>query len=164
MYEGGDNGLLEIPSKQALAAATQEARPARSYRGDVQLALWLWRTHNAVNTRLAKDSGGGVAKAEAEVEDKSLWPQAATCPQCWNGYSEAESQPPWHENNVVEFLKATYWCPEDVGEGQQGSLPSWTFICLLGVCSLVLLLWARRWAESRGVGLSKKRADQLPPV
>lgn len=174
MYAEGQNGRLDIPSKQALAAVTKDARPTPSRLADAQLALWVWRTHNAVNTRLAKDSEdngqGGEANAEAEAQakraqERSLWPQDAVCPQCWIGYPKVDGQPPWHEDNVLEFLKATYWCPEDVGEGQQGSLEtSWTAMCLLGVCCLVLLLWGRRWAESRGVGLSKKRADQLPLV
>lgn len=187
MYEAGENGRLSIPSEQAIAAL-RAGRGRPQPGGDAQLALWVWRMHNTVNVRVAeederdraaregrdsanqaeagergndRDSGGG----ETPNGSLSLWPTPQECPDCWRGFPKADGQPEWHEDNVLKFLKATYSCPEEVGERFVGSFEtSWTAVCLLGVAFLVLVLRARRRVESRGVGLSKKRADCLPSV
>lgn len=184
MYEAGENGRLSIPSKQAMAAL-RAGRGRPQPGGDAQLALWVWRMHNAVNVRVAEEDerdrvaqeerdstneaeagerGDGSGEGETPNGSMSLWPRPRECPACWRGFPKADGQPEWHEDNVLKFLKATYSCPEKVGERFAGFETSWTAVCVLGVAFLVVVLWVRRWVESRGVGLSKKRADRLPSV
>ncbi len=59
--------------------------------------LWLWRTHNHVNQRLAGDL------TEDPKYPKILFPPVSMCPSCRGG-----EDPMWQEKNVLVFLKDFY--------------------------------------------------------
>jgi hypothetical protein len=90
----------------------------------IQFPLWLFETHNAVNTRLRKERieirqqevrerGGEQAVANKlldfdllSTEQDVMWPPMDRCPTCWltNGR--------WDEDNVYRYMRLQYW-PED---------------------------------------------------
>eukprot|EP00927_Polykrikos_kofoidii_P072645 TRINITY_DN68744_c0_g1_i1.p1 TRINITY_DN68744_c0_g1~~TRINITY_DN68744_c0_g1_i1.p1 ORF type:complete len:1160 (+),score=132.83 TRINITY_DN68744_c0_g1_i1:101-3580(+) len=65
--------------------------------------LWLWRTHNLVNTR--------VLKIETELDDgdpafvKTQWPTADLCPRCT---VNLQGMMVWNEDVVAVFLQRFY--------------------------------------------------------
>lgn len=52
MYEARSNGRGNIPQANGIRGGQHPDE------GEAALALWVWRMHNAVNTRLALDEGG----------------------------------------------------------------------------------------------------------
>ncbi|CAM9576869.1 unnamed protein product [Scytosiphon promiscuus] len=148
MYATCDNGRCNISKPSNM-------RSQHISEGESALALWVWRMHNAVNTRLALEGDDDIDP------HKSLWPSATICKECWSGFPQEREQPSWSETEVLKFLKGTFSCPEEVGEGPDSTARSWVVNCVL-VCTLAsVVMWARKWVEMRGVGLTKKR-DALP--
>lgn len=91
---------------------------------------------------------------------RSLWPSADLCSECWNGFPPEENEAPWKESEVLKFLSATYSCPEDSWKAQDLKGSSWAIMCVV-ICAVVSsLVWARKWRQIRGVGLSKKLVDE----
>lgn len=58
--------------------------------------LWLWKTHNQVNLRLAG------ATSEDPAHKKELYPPRSLCNSCWN------SDQTFNEHEVLEFLIQKY--------------------------------------------------------
>ncbi|KAM4878144.1 sulfhydryl oxidase 2 [Thomomys bottae] len=64
-----------------------------------QAVLWLWRKHNAVNSRLA----GHLS--EDPTSPKVPWPTPELCPAC---HEEIKGLDSWNEGQVLLFLKRHY--------------------------------------------------------
>nr|XP_004654139.2 sulfhydryl oxidase 2 [Jaculus jaculus] len=64
-----------------------------------QAVLWLWRKHNAVNSRLA----GHLS--EDPKFPKVPWPTPDLCPAC---HEEIKGLDSWNEGHVLTFLKQYY--------------------------------------------------------
>ncbi|XP_021117343.1 sulfhydryl oxidase 2 isoform X2 [Heterocephalus glaber] len=64
-----------------------------------QAVLWLWRSHNAVNSRLAGQL------SEDPKFPKVPWPTPDLCPAC---HEEIKGLDSWHEGQVLAFLKRHY--------------------------------------------------------
>ncbi|XP_023556009.1 sulfhydryl oxidase 2 [Octodon degus] len=64
-----------------------------------QAVLWLWRRHNAVNSRLAGQL------SEDPKFPKVPWPTPDLCPAC---HEEVKGLDSWHEGQVLAFLKQHY--------------------------------------------------------
>lgn len=64
-----------------------------------QAVLWLWRGHNAVNSRLA-----GHLSEDPEFP-KAPWPTPDLCPAC---HEEIKGLHSWAEGQVLAFLKRHY--------------------------------------------------------
>lgn len=95
---------------------------------------------------------------------RSLWPSAQACEECWSEFLPGHNEPPWSETEVLNFLVATYSCPDAVGEGADSPGNRWAVTCVL-VCAIVaVFMWARKWQEMRGVGLTKRLEDAAPSV
>ncbi|KAL5553372.1 hypothetical protein UlMin_040773 [Ulmus minor] len=71
-----------------------------------KLALWLWRTHNAVNVRLMKD------EASLNTGDpkfpKMIWPPLKLCPTCYRSRKQRNNEVDWDEDEVYNFLTSYY--------------------------------------------------------
>lgn len=62
-------------------------------------ALWLWRAHNAVNSRLNRSTEAAVLTLGLR---KMQWPDAATCPSCRDHAGH------WRRGAVLRHLRASY--------------------------------------------------------
>ncbi|KAM5300035.1 sulfhydryl oxidase 2 [Ctenodactylus gundi] len=87
-----------------------------------QAVLWLWRRHNAVNSRLA----GHLS--EDPKFPKVPWPTPDLCPAC---HEEIKGLDSWHEGHVLTFLKQHYGSSnlvdtyaEALGESADGGAPA----------------------------------------
>lgn len=154
MYKTCDNDRCKI-HKRGSVGGQQLAE------GEAALALWLWRAHNTVNTRLASE-------ADEDVKS-SLWPKVEACKQCWSGFPQNVDQPPWSETAVLKFLRKTYSCPDVLSKGTNAvdhisTARSWAITSAMVCTGVLFLMWARRWQEMRGVGLTKKLVDSGPSV
>lgn len=73
----------------------------------IQLPLWLFETHNAVNARLLREQaereGWNVTLADQRARE---FPSRHACPVCWKADGS------WDEDMVYQFLRLEYW-PED---------------------------------------------------
>eukprot|EP00978_Attheya_sp_CCMP212_P024006 scaffold74702_cov53-Attheya_sp.AAC.2 len=65
-----------------------------------EFALWLWRVHNGVSLRLAKERGLSYAPISVI---QSVWPHLEMCLQCFNDDGT------WNEGEVFEQLEMSYW-------------------------------------------------------
>ena len=88
-FEGGDEAQLASLDPAQLHGAPRAPRPAHEQR---QLVLWLWRAHNDVNVRLAKENALETAAWE--------WPSRALCIGC--------VAPSWDEDRVFDYLASAY--------------------------------------------------------
>ena len=61
--------------------------------------LWLWRAHNAVNSRLNQSSASDVLTLGLLKMD---WPDSGACSGCRDGAGR------WRKNAVLRYLRATY--------------------------------------------------------
>ncbi|XP_069871143.1 sulfhydryl oxidase 2 [Dipodomys merriami] len=84
-----------------------------------QAVLWLWRKHNAVNSRLA----GHLS--EDPKFPKVPWPTPELCPAC---HEEIKGLDSWNEGHVLLFLKRHYGRDNlvdtyaaDLGDGGDGA-------------------------------------------
>jgi thiol oxidase len=72
----------------------------------LQLPVWLWEMHNAVNVRLLKekferDKVGRVPSVEEE--HSVMWPSRTDCPACWHADGG------WDDMLIYKFLRLEYW-------------------------------------------------------
>jgi hypothetical protein len=78
----------------------------------MQFPLWLFETHNSVNTRLRKERIDLHDEPESlTTEADVMWPPANECPACWQTVGHYQ----WNEQRVFEFLHETYWPDGDSG-------------------------------------------------
>lgn len=79
------------------------------FKTSKDFALWLWTTHNKVNSRLMKDEaslGTGDPKFP-----KIIWPPKQLCPSCHRsnaGRQDDTSQIDWAHDEVFKFLTQYY--------------------------------------------------------
>lgn len=135
----------------------------------VQFPLWLFETHNSVNTRLRKERIQLYDEPESlTTEADVMWPPISECPACW----QSEGHHQWNEHSVFQFLHETYWPDGDSGVlrklnanngndggGQYGhagrpfeereeagvQVPRVIIgCCLLATTVIVLMLWQRK--------------------
>lgn len=71
-----------------------------------ELPLWLYETHNGVNTRLRQERLDNHETEDTTNEWQVQWPAVADCPKCWLSPGR------WDEEQVYSFLRLQYW-PED---------------------------------------------------
>lgn len=70
----------------------------------IQFPLWLYETHNAVNTRLRNERIDLHDEPEnLTTEAEVMWPPVESCSSCWM------SQGRWDERAVFKFLHSSYW-------------------------------------------------------
>lgn len=77
----------------------------------MELPLWLFETHNAVNLRLMKERAereGATWNHEDEVN--SQWPSRKDCPRCWR------EDGAWDDLYVYKYLRAEYWPDDSITE------------------------------------------------
>jgi hypothetical protein len=67
-----------------------------------EFPLWLYETHNGVNTRLRKERIE-ADEHEPATEYQVMWPPKSKCPSCWL------SDGRWDEDQVYRFLRLEYW-------------------------------------------------------
>jgi hypothetical protein len=73
----------------------------------MELPIWLFETHNAVNLRLMKERAAREQTTwNHDDEINSQWPSQADCPRCWR------EDGAWDEHYVYKYLRAEYW-PDD---------------------------------------------------
>jgi len=121
-----------------------------------QLALWLWEVHNDVSIRVAheridramedkKATRHRMARLKREDEIKHLYPSLEQCFPCFyeNGGFD--------EDNVFEFLEATYWSAPDVTadkllqyRGEEGSASSFFWFFVIMVLAAIYMLRGRK--------------------
>lgn len=71
-----------------------------------ELPLWLYETHNGVNTRLRQERLDNKEDEDTTSEWQVQWPPVYDCPNCWL------SQGRWDEEQIYRLLRLQYW-PED---------------------------------------------------
>ena len=82
---------------------------ARTQEEWVQLPLWLFETHNAVNLRLMRERAERENWTPTrEDEIKAEWPSRRDCPKCWR------EDGGWDEEMVYRFLRVEYWLDDAV--------------------------------------------------
>jgi hypothetical protein len=70
----------------------------------MELPLWLFEEHNAVNVRLLHEAAERTKQeVTSEKEIGVQWPSRAECPTCWLDEQR------WDEDNVYRFLRLNYW-------------------------------------------------------
>jgi hypothetical protein len=70
----------------------------------MQFPLWLYETHNAVNTRLRKERIALNDEPESRTtEAEVMWPPMESCSSCW------VSEGHWDEHVIFKFLHSSYW-------------------------------------------------------
>lgn len=70
----------------------------------LQLPVWLWETHNAVNVRLLNEKAERENwKPKQRDEIDKQWPSRSACPKCWDAAGA------WDDKVVYKFLRLEYW-------------------------------------------------------
>jgi len=88
-------------------ATSEEAIEVTSKKDAV---MWVWKTHNIVNKRLAGEEEGENKKREDARHLKVQWPTVEVCPHCVVGGD-------WDEEAVYSFMLETYSLKEAVKSG-----------------------------------------------
>ncbi|CAM6090971.1 unnamed protein product [Calypogeia fissa] len=92
--------------RQHFSKISQSAMDSISTRRN--LTLWIWRAHNEVNRRLAKQVEASVESQRSKLQ----WPPRALCPPCRmsseDAHGDADEDVEWDEDEVYEFLRKTY--------------------------------------------------------
>ena len=110
-------GCSECAGHFAVLAARLEGDlrtlAAHKHRGGRERgALWLWKTHNAVNERLAAEALTDSPATEFAEFAKEQWPSRSTCSRCreLSGPPKAGVKPSlqWHEDSVYAHLLEQY--------------------------------------------------------
>ena len=70
-----------------------------------ELPMWLWETHNDVNTRLLGEKmlQNDQPKPNEWESQQARWPSLYICPNCWR---EDKS---WEEDEIFNHLYSMYW-------------------------------------------------------
>jgi len=106
-------------------------------QGDqIGAALWLWRVHNAVTQRVAKEKGKAAPAA---------WPPVDDCAACWPS-AAAASEPVLtaqlgETSAVYSYLQRSYWQPidqfqENAGFWERDTVLKWCLAVIFCVCVL----------------------------
>lgn len=71
----------------------------------IQLPLWLFETHNAVNVRLLKERAAREHRPIPTVSEETavMWPPGRDCPSCWLPTGET-----WNDHVIYKYLKLEY--------------------------------------------------------
>jgi thiol-disulfide isomerase/thioredoxin len=70
----------------------------------IQLPIWLWETHNAVNVRLLHEKAKRESwEPKPEVVLSKQWPTREVCPKCW------DKNGGWDDQTIYKFLRIEYW-------------------------------------------------------
>jgi thiol-disulfide isomerase/thioredoxin len=70
----------------------------------LELPMWLFETHNAVNVRLLKEQAERDHwKSSYQAEIEVLWPSRSDCPMCWHDDGR------WDQDMVYRYLRVAYW-------------------------------------------------------
>lgn len=72
--------------------------------------LWIWRTHNIVNRRLAAEEEADASKGDP-ASPHEQFPPATLCPKCRKAEGQGPSKDeavPWDEEEVYKFLLTHY--------------------------------------------------------
>jgi thiol-disulfide isomerase/thioredoxin len=78
--------------------------PATTREEWMQLPLWLFETHNAVNLRLLQEAAAREGRTPTHAEQRqSQWPLASDCPMCWRVDDS------WDEEVVYKYMRLSYW-------------------------------------------------------
>lgn len=92
-------------------------------------SLWLWKVHNAVTQRVAR---------ERDLPDPEKWPSAKACPSCWDASREAVN------DEIDAYLRQCYW--RDVSRGtdsQHSRRPTvWYVLIIAFVCVCGFIGWS----------------------
>jgi len=80
--------------------------PDETLESWIQLPVWLWEMHNAVNVRLLKEKyereyHGRIPTLEEEHAVQ--WPSRKECPRCWS------DEGGWDDMIIYKFLRVEYW-------------------------------------------------------
>jgi Erv1 / Alr family/Thioredoxin len=75
----------------------------------IQLPLWLFETHNAVNVRLQAEKAAREQQPHPTKDDAKLvlWPPVKDCPQCWHT-DQDNYDTIWNDDAVYKYLKVEY--------------------------------------------------------
>ncbi|KAL8228967.1 hypothetical protein R6Q57_013867 [Mikania cordata] len=84
------------------------SRVSSSFSSTRDFVLWLWTSHNEVNTRLKKTEES--LKTGDPKFPKTTWPTKHLCPACYNNpnQNEESSSIDWDRDEVFKFLTGYY--------------------------------------------------------
>lgn len=78
----------------------------------IELPLWLFDTHNAVNVRLQAEKAAREHRPAPTARDQKavLWPPVSDCPPCWQNddYDDNNKNNTWNNDAVYKYLKLEY--------------------------------------------------------
>ena len=79
-------------------------RRAGEFDDWIELPLWLFETHNAVNVRLMKERAEREHRVPTKRDEIDVqWPPREDCPVCWHEDGR------WNQDKVFLYLRVTYW-------------------------------------------------------
>jgi len=102
-------GCSECRAHFVQAAESPAAKRVRTRR---DLVLWLWKQHNSVNDRLAKEP---ESAATTFLYPKVQWPTVELCPSCRDGQGE------WIMDHVYQYLEQFYGSQSAAVAAHKGS-------------------------------------------
>lgn len=77
----------------------------------IQLPVWLWETHNAVNVRLLHEKGQRENwEPQLKDEQERRWPSRKACPKCW------DESGGWDDETIYKYLRLEYWPEDDLAD------------------------------------------------
>ncbi|KAD7478809.1 hypothetical protein E3N88_01945 [Mikania micrantha] len=84
------------------------SRVSSSFSSTRDFVLWLWTSHNEVNTRLKKTEES--LKTGDPKFPKTTWPTKHLCPACYNNpnQNEESNSIDWNRDEVFKFLTGYY--------------------------------------------------------
>jgi thiol oxidase len=83
----------------------------------IQLPVWLWETHNAVNVRLLHEKGKRENwEPQQKDEISKQWPSRQSCPKCW------DERGGWEDETIYKFLRLEYWTEDELSEKYRNEL------------------------------------------
>ncbi|GKY94250.1 hypothetical protein MPSEU_000390800 [Mayamaea pseudoterrestris] len=83
----------------------------------MQLPVWLWETHNAVNVRLLQEQAQRENwKPQPKDEIEKRWPSRQSCPKCWDEHGG------WDDETMYKFLRLEYWPEDELSERYRNEL------------------------------------------
>ena len=113
-------------------------KPSQDVAEWKQLPLWLWETHNDVNSRLMNErlEQNDEVPPNAQESQQSQWPPSFACPKCWR------LDRSWDEDEVYDNLRRIYYVgsPSYISISEQGVLLTHWKLCaaVLALCALLV--------------------------
>mmetsp|Transcript_28864 Transcript_28864/g.45460 ORF Transcript_28864/g.45460 Transcript_28864/m.45460 type:complete len:516 (-) Transcript_28864:910-2457(-) len=127
-----------------------------------ELPMWLWETHNDVNTRLLGErmDQNNQPKPSQWESQQARWPSLYICPNCWR---EDKS---WEEDEIFDHLHSMYWSgnpsyikiPNNESEPRKSYRSIWKVGGFL-VCIISLLAWFARMSKAHHHSGRHKKVD-----